>query len=850
MDAPYLYPNIRHEERLIDGTLPDLQPGEAVCRSHSQPSLQGGVHTINVSQELDAAPAPKEDKEFGTESSRDFEVVAPHYSLPASSLDSVFPMVGDGASPKTLPHVVLKDPHFPWKWPASKTSTTSKVNKQKGCIPWVALNTFTADELQLDSTTLESITKFPDVRANDNLSFRFPVARINDMKTEMIDNGSVTNLMMSPASREAKDDTAAICIPGELFRQLFADENGICHINQFQYLSHVRKVATDGMVSSVDGESGLYSIIVSHRTGPLDTAVPVPMSAHLVSIENIENLDMAKVKPHVLMTSLYSWSYTSLPAGSSNEMKALRILGRSGFQLLRPPPAQGTSQSKGIESRTLMEDVTAKRQQEGYTLMRYRTVTGELTVAIYRGPLIPTPVTYNIRPPSNFGTDLQILDPELSLMDISYSSAWQLGRTLGMSDAAFTSALSRIRALIQSKAADGAKRDGSHHLRAYKSRDDAVASIGRIVSGLGDMNNHLHANQSTTSSTNRWKEKPVPEILSEKGAPFKDHEVPNNTDFHQVYNWVLDKLHLAHIPAHYLITDPSYLQPESLRFFFIDENWTRALVDGALSLANHWGSEPDRDYARSALKTSINACLATPHEKVGNCQQVPKYGFLLRSQVLVQFTDLKVKATFARANTAGEDESMPKASILVQRMLESDIMLCLFNQTPPDLESIELTLPPHQQSFAVGEDITPWELKVAFRNTVATQKPSTEWPSRQDAISRETYSAPTCPVFDWPSRTLRPTEYARRVFEHQRHTDKETPGFFEEAAPTSALLALQLNELPYTLKIAVKVKDDPKKDASDTSFTKVQHNRNEPWPYGALSLSELPSAPTPPILLD
>ncbi|RTE81809.1 hypothetical protein BHE90_003675 [Fusarium euwallaceae] len=852
MDVPYRYLTLRHEEGLINGTLPDLLPGEAVFQSHSLPPLQGGLHTMNVSQELDEPPAPKKDKwrvkPTGTDLSRDFGVIAPHYRLPASSFVSVFPKVGDSAPPKTLPHVVLKDPHFPWKWAARKMGTTANVDEQRGCIPWVALITFTAEELQLDPTTLESITRFPGVKANENLGFDLPVARIDDMKSEMRGEGSVTNLMMSPDAREAKDNTAAICIPAELFRQLFADENGICHVDQFQYLSHVREVVTDGMASSVDGESSLYSIILSHRTGPLDTTVPMPMFAHLVSIENIENLAMTTVKPHVLMTSLYSWSYTSLPAGSSNGLTGLRIFGKSSLQLLHSTPVQRTSKSKVTESRTSMERVIAKRQEDGYTVVRSRTVTGEQTAAIYRGPLIPTPVEYNTSPQSNFGSDLQILDPELSLMDLSYSSAWQLGRTLGMGDPAFTTALSRIRVYIQRKAADGAKKDVDRHPGTYKSRDNVVGGIGRLLSGLGDINDHPSAKQSRASSKNRWKRESAPEVLSEKVTRYNDQEVPDNTDFRQVYNWVLDKLHLDHIPAHYLIPEPSYLPLESLRFFYIDENWTRAMVDGALSLANHSADEPDHDYARTALKTSIDACLATPREKLGYCQQLPKYGFLLRSQVLMQFPDLKVKATFAKENTAGEDGSMHKAPILVQRMLESDIMLCLFDRTPPELDSVEFILPPHQQTFAVGEDITPSELKVAFRKTFPTRGPSTEWLSRQDVISRETFSAPSCPVFDWPTRTLKAKEYAAMVFKHLQDVGRETPSFFHEIAPTSALLALQLNEPPQTLKIAVKPDDDPEKDASNTLFSKPQHNQDGPWSYGTLSLSELPIAPEPPIL--
>lgn len=236
------------------------------------------------------------------------------------------------------------------------------------------------------------------------------------------------------------------------------------------------------------------------------------------------------------------------------------------------------------------------------------------------------------------------------------------------------------------------------------------------------------------------------------------------------------------------------------------------MVDGALSLANNWASEPGRDHSRSILKAGINARLATPHEKLGYCQQMPKYGFLLRSQVLVQFPDLRVEVTFAKPKASSQYGSKPKASILVQRMLNSDIMLCLFDRTPPALESVEFTLPPHQLTFAVGEDITPLELKVAFRKTVATKTTSIEWPSKQDAIAREIFSALTCPVFDRPSRTLRATEYARRVFKHLRSTEKETSTFFNETGPTSALLALQLNESIHTLKVSLEPEDNPKKN--------------------------------------
>lgn len=72
-----------------------------------------------------------------------------------------------------------------------------------------------------------------------------------------------------------------------------------------------------------------------------------------------------------------------------------------------------------------------QRLKDGYSLVLYRVQSGEETVGLSRGPLLPV---YPKAPPSTWpysstnGQDYQILDTVLGVMDISYSSAWQLGR--------------------------------------------------------------------------------------------------------------------------------------------------------------------------------------------------------------------------------------------------------------------------------------------------------------------------------------------------------------------------------------------------------------------------------------
>jgi hypothetical protein len=72
-----------------------------------------------------------------------------------------------------------------------------------------------------------------------------------------------------------------------------------------------------------------------------------------------------------------------------------------------------------------------QRLKDGYSMVRYRVQSGEETVGLFRGALLPVypkylPATWPYS--SCNGQDYQILDKTLRIMDISYSCAWQLGR--------------------------------------------------------------------------------------------------------------------------------------------------------------------------------------------------------------------------------------------------------------------------------------------------------------------------------------------------------------------------------------------------------------------------------------
>jgi hypothetical protein len=418
------------------------------------------------------------------------------------------------------------------------------------------------------------------------------------------------------------------------------------------------------------------AIVVSHRLGPTDITVSTPVLVHLVSLHGIDtqSVDLVANREHILMTSLFSWTYTALPPGSPDVVSMLQHLGNkdAGLSVLRTDLTVDPPQKKSFDklSEPDIAKWITKRQADGYTLTRYRTITGEQTAAIYCGPLtstrIPYPLHEKVSFQSNFGTDLQILDPDSSLMPLTQT------------DLESEADLFSLRS------------DHVYHQMPFQSL--------------------YYLNDGTANTPN--------------GGPYNYHNIPNNTDYAVIQEWVLDRLHMAGIPAHYLLPDPSHIPPESLCFFHIDRNWLDAMVDGALSLANHLADVPEEDYTRSSLKATLNRYLTTP--LVGDyLQQIPAYGFMLRSQLLVQFPDLAVGAEFALEKDdvhTSEDwaHAKPTAPILVQRKLAPDIMLVLFDREPPKLSSVTFTLPAHQQTFIAAFGLNPEKADLRFKRVYAT----------------------------------------------------------------------------------------------------------------------------------
>ena len=831
-----------------------LLPGEQRVLSSYKPRLEAGLYTVRVRQDIKVDDEHKLDTK---QSFQQFKVIAPQYVLPENLIYSKYPEEGFGAARTTLPHVTLNDAHFPWDRAPSPSYHAD--DGQKSVTPWLALLAFAPDELavdkeDLDGGALDAIVpadvKRP-LKQSPTKSINLPISALKKMQNASRLASPIVHTEFVEDEANASSDL--IFVQPRLFNELFKsyDKNGqaMAQTNadpaRYKFLTHVRKVCLDGSaVPSEPGQPGLFSLLVSHRTGPLDAPSPTPVVVHLMSIEGVPDMSwpVPESIKYVAMASLYSWTYMCLPGG--NIVDEMRQIG-DGLGMLRAPD----SVLAKLDNAAAPEIARMRaRLQDGYTLTRYRTQTGEVSAAVFRGPLVPTmvpsPLSSVLARQSNSGADLQIFDPKIGMIDITYSAAWQLGKTLALADQGFCVALSRLRTIVERIALDKAKVSAIAPLRIHKTKGQLLSSLLDTTRRIVDLPHNQRAHPENLDVKHRWQSTaPGAAVIdvslnnsdvqdgfavhaettvtmmaqSAVGQGKDEHEdeevynefnKPYSSDWMTILSSVLDKMFLHNIPAHYLIVDPSYLPPESLRFFHIDANWVDALLDGALSIGNHLDSP--FDHIRARIKIAVNRYMKTEIPRLKRVPQIPTFGFFLRSDLVRQLPDMLLNVAFD-APLKADLAAASRAPILRQEIIDTGIMLCLLDRTPIDkingrLNSITFTQPPHQQSFIVGESLDLATLKIGYKyisTDLGFKRGEHDIRAPETWAKNPSDSPNKIPVFVWGEandvRTLILPSLADNVYQTLQKGMPENT--FNETEATSAMLAIHLNSPNYVLKL-------------------------------------------------
>ncbi|KAI1426134.1 hypothetical protein F5Y12DRAFT_310069 [Xylaria sp. FL1777] len=854
-----------------------LPPGQQKLNSYWAPGLQAGPkYNITVTQTIEAPTGEK----LPLEAEKSFFVDAPQFSLPEGSIHSTYPPSGYPDTNRILPHVVLTDPHLPWERLGSPSQGTNfelrmrmkalaagaKGDPVRNRVPWLVMFSFSQDELRLPPEDLDGSNS---IFRNTSDGVTKPVKQSGTMtvNTSIDDLWKLTSDVTTPVRASLGPDSMKdsrgdfIFVKPDLFTNLFlgSDSNGnpskgsSPNTLQYQYLAHVRTINGQGMALAGVEDTAVFSIVVGNRAGTLDNETPTTMCAHLVSIEGIEDMAWpSSSHRYVALCSLHSWNYTVLPANTVNVPDAFEHLG-STLDVLRAPeeiiqPLRSSSDQ--------LKQLVAKRLDDGYTLVRYRTQTGESTVAFYRGPFTPSyvPPLENLTRSSNSGVDLQVLDKQLGIMDVTYSVAWQVGRTLALGNEGYTAALVRLRSSIHGAANAASKLQIIKDVddNSFRTRSDLLTDIDSVVRSLASI--HLGGTDDLQpgepvrnprylpgGAKRRWQrhqlsrseipnlsfsspliKKKYPDnatqaartlAQSTTGGIYDETNDPLSTDWMIVLSWLLDRMFLAGVPAHCLIPDPTYLEPESLRFFRIDSNWVDALIDGALSLGNHYGDDEDRRAIKEAFNDYLN------HTPDGQDQpvQIPSYGFYLRSDLVTMFPDLRVEVLADNAAlTAAGKAALTGAPLLRHEIVTDGVMMAFMDRLPgsDQFSSLVFTQPAHQQRFAVARGLDTTQVKVDIRRQYTVDQSIRETDSkRHDALTQIIYKPGDANnIFSWDAqsgsglndlRVIWPPRFAAvqlKELQDNMGSYNNTP-YFDDSTPTSALFAMQLNDPIYNLTI-------------------------------------------------
>ncbi|HYX27684.1 MAG TPA: hypothetical protein VE863_03895 [Pyrinomonadaceae bacterium] len=477
--------------------------------------------------------------------------------------------------------------------------------------------------------------------------------------------------------------------------------------------------------------------------------------AHLVSLEGFESYlgTNAPLQPNgfqkVRLISLYSWVFNCLPDAKENfrELMLNLISGQSeqGTDLLLRLPLTSTTAESTAETTALT------RLQNGYIPLSYATQTGEQTFAWYRGPLAPVVTSSflqtssldapdNPEAPENV-SEAMIFDPASGLFDQSYAVGFQTGRSLGLASLPFATNLLQWRRDAHGLIDLLMEYMRSPHLSGILQKEGIIDAQGNLTGvGVTDLAELLDANlvsnafkdflatefsdniakligqtggftqtdQNRSSSNPSTNQPVVPADLSNlmqdpavvtliqqlsglEDAVHGAEQFDAGIMPHQIIEWLAKKALLYDVPFNNLVPNARMLPVESVRFFYLDENWIDSLIDGALSV----GVQSSRDrlfhqLMRDALHRAVDEVLQEVRDRMRgvNSTSAPAMGtmagFVLRSAVVSGWLGLEVRAW------SEADDTNPMKPLRLDR-ISPTVMIGIYPDVPVKLEFNEPT---------------------------------------------------------------------------------------------------------------------------------------------------------------
>ncbi|TBR61684.1 hypothetical protein B4U84_13145 [Westiellopsis prolifica IICB1] len=472
------------------------EPTKLEFIQYHQPALKDGNYKITIQQKIST-----EQINDSFTITKTFSVSGERFNLKPADIHAVFPPNNSlGEHSKVLPHIILNRSTLPWERQADNNSIN---------IPWLALLLF--EEGEVTEPKIITLKALKDI---NSYAAKFP--------NFILESGQLDD-----------DKVTVIDVKKQLLAKILPTKEDLV------YLAHVRQ-GTDNQGNLVEDELAL-AVIICNRL-PKKSA---RNTVHLVSLEgryndNGFNFQGAGDNDNIRLVSLKSWSFSCIDDKQSFQA-LLTNLNREP-STLRLPKVDNTEAEKYLSM--------------GYVPLPHFLREGSKTFSWYHSPLTTgSNPTDNITLPIRTADELVRYNSNNGMFDISYASAWELGRLLALQSKSFSVSLYNWK-------------------RIHKQ--------GQIIQNT---ENHL---------------------------PFYNNQ-PNTELPDAIASWFTNLSLLKGVPFNYLVPDENLLPIESIRFFWIDPLWIECLLDGAFSIGRVTSSDHSHD---SSHKENNNSPAANPHEIV------------------------------------------------------------------------------------------------------------------------------------------------------------------------------------------------------------------------------------------
>ena len=262
-----------------------------------------------------------------------------------------------------------------------------------------------------------------------------------------------------------------------------------------------------------------------------------------------------------------------------------------------------------------------------------------------------------------------------------------------------------------------------------------------------------------------------------------------------VRQWLARIRLLEGVPFAQLVPDSELLPPESIRFFYLDREWTDALVQGALSVSavttlDREDLQEIHARLRDEIDTEERRLRLVGSDAPGTAPANTVSGFLLRSRAVSGYPALHVRgfnAEIVPDDGPEKDDDPRRIRLLRLERLAPAVLLCLFDEVPVVVHVEE----PHQ-GVQFGVD-----LAVGADGTTGATLPLRDVSTGLRLDRENPIPSPPTSV-DVPFRLGSPgvihlTELANRIAaQPATHTDA-----FEGPGVGPAEMAMQLLRFPY-----------------------------------------------------